>query len=547
MKVFSMLMLEHWLGDSLVRCHHGTEEPCCTGGIRLLDDGEHPLMPSCLYVGTPDTVRRAVCGGRAGVQAVAILCAGGEPLEIDVPESLTLFETSLDLISLYNKVQEHIHVYQDWDSALRQVVYANGGLQKLLRVAAAEIDATILLVNPGYRHIASIVHPAVSEPTAVELQENGYLMFETIQGIHHETPLRQSAGGDLVEYVSRESGNYTIIRLIRYQDNLVARLCFVLNGPRPNFYFSELTRTVAEYVAEYMLGKQGMIYGANAALGALAADLIEGRLTDPDALEQRLKQIKLSVRRFYHVALVQFNGCGEVGGVKWNYAISLLERLFTHCNIATYRGNILMIIRKTDRSSRLSFDEARMMRILEQYDGYAAIGNATEFLMSLPPVYHQTRDTMRIGQTLDPDKRIFFYEDYSMYQIIEMAADSAQNRLGSQNLAHLCNNEIIALLMHDKKHGSDLAEVLRVYLRNERNATATAKELYIHRNTMLYKIHKIEEVIGASLDNPMLRERLLFSYRVMEYMQRYQKEDILLPMRAQNQEKRSEADDGAEE
>ena len=45
---------------------------------------------------------------------------------------------------------------------------------------------------------------------------------------------------------------------------------------------------------------------------------------------------------------------------------------------------------------------------------------------------------------------------------------------------------------------------------------------------MLYKVRKIESVIGQSLDDPILRERLLFSYRVLEYMRQYRKEDILL-------------------
>ena len=86
--------------------------------------------------------------------------------------------------------------------------------------------------------------------------------------------------------------------------------------------------------------------------------------------------------------------------------------------------------------------------------------------------------------------------------------------------------------MYDKKNGTNLVQVLQTYLVHERNTTETAKALFIHRNTMLYKIHKIEEVIGCSLDDPMLRERLLFSCRVLEYMTRYCKEDILVLKRS---------------
>jgi DNA-binding PucR family transcriptional regulator len=133
---------------------------------------------------------------------------------------------------------------------------------------------------------------------------------------------------------------------------------------------------------------------------------------------------------------------------------------------------------------------------------------------------------------MDPETRIYYYEEYSIFQIIELAAEAAGHNLGSQNLVHLCNNELIALVLYDKKNGTNLVTVLQSYLLHERNTSETAKALYIHRNTMLYKIHKIEEIIGCSLEDPMLRERMLFSCRVLEYMTKYRKEDILVLKRS---------------
>lgn len=86
--------------------------------------------------------------------------------------------------------------------------------------------------------------------------------------------------------------------------------------------------------------------------------------------------------------------------------------------------------------------------------------------------------------------------------------------------------------MYDNKTGGNLTDVLYTYLCCERNSAEAAKALYIHRNAMLCKVRKIESVIGQSLDSPLLQERLLFSYRVLEHMRRYRKEDILLRKRS---------------
>lgn len=529
MASFTPSMLLYWLGDVVTHFRQGHAVPDCSGGIRLLEPGDSPLPPQFLYIGEADVLAQAVADGRLPKEDVLILTSGagnGSAPEGTLPGQLTLIETDLPLLTLYNRVHKHIHHFRQWDNRLREVVYTNAGLQELLQRAAEEMDATILLMNVGYKHLASVRSPKVNDPIADELRNNGYLMFDTIQTIRQEQPPHLKKGTGKVEYVSRIN-NFNIVHLIRYQGDLAARLCVIINGPEPDPYISELTDILAGYVQEYMFSHQGANYGGNTAFGALAADLIECRLTDPEELEQRLKQIKLAVRRYYHTVVISFEDTLDGVDIPWNYIISQLEYVFPFSNITTYQGEILLVIRKSTRGSRLVFDEKRLLTILESFNGYAAVGNTSEFLISLPPLYRQTRDALRLGRVLDPGKRIFFYEDYSLYEIVEMAAEGARQSLNSQNLVHLCNNEIVALVLHDKKYGGNLTEVLRTYLRCERNTTEAARSLYMHRNTMLYKIRKIESIIGADLDDPILRERLLFSYWVLDYVTCYRKEDFL--------------------
>ena len=76
--------------------------------------------------------------------------------------------------------------------------------------------------------------------------------------------------------------------------------------------------------------------------------------------------------------------------------------------------------------------------------------------------------------------------------------------------------DIVRLLEHDEEKGSHLVETLRVHLFNERNITKTAADLDLHRNSVIYRMSTIEDLIGSDLDNDDNRFDLMLSLRIIE-------------------------------
>ena len=72
-------------------------------------------------------------------------------------------------------------------------------------------------------------------------------------------------------------------------------------------------------------------------------------------------------------------------------------------------------------------------------------------------------------------------------------------------------SEVETLEAHDAAHGTDYVKTLYTYLLHERNTVATAKALYLHRNTTYNRIEKICGLIGANLDDDATRFRLLIT------------------------------------
>jgi len=527
MTQYTTSMILFWLGDCVTQVQVGMETLNCANGICLLEQDSPEADDRSLYISTPETMEQFIREGKIKEEGAFVVTAAGSAVNAPLPPKLTLVQTSLPLVSLYNRIHRHVHRYNVWLNRLQQAVFNNTGIQGIVDIAAEELEATISITNPGYKFIAGWFHPEIQDDISRELMNIGYHSYESIHQIHKEKPLVTSPDRSLIEYISSASGFYHCVHLIRYRGALVARLVIMLSGPQPDPYYLDLGRVVAKYVTQAILSNQGADYSGNAELSTLVADLIEGRLYNADELAQRLKQVKLSVRRYYYLVLVRVPHPDDHALFPWNYIMSQLQQAFQYCDATVYRGDILLLARKTQRGSRPAFNQELLQQILEQYEGHAVISNASEYMSSMAPLYNQIKGVMRIAARMDPDRRVYYFEEYSIYQIIEMAVDAELSHLGSRNLAHLCNNEMISLVLYDKKNGTNLADMLYIYLTHERNMTLAANVMYMHRNTLLYKVRKIEEIIGCTLDDPTLRERLLFSYRVLTYMRKYLGDDIL--------------------
>jgi len=54
---------------------------------------------------------------------------------------------------------------------------------------------------------------------------------------------------------------------------------------------------------------------------------------------------------------------------------------------------------------------------------------------------------------------------------------------------------------HDKKQGTPLLHSLRVFFEQNRSWLLAARQLHIHKTTLIYRIRKIESLTGRSLDH----------------------------------------------
>ncbi len=81
-----------------------------------------------------------------------------------------------------------------------------------------------------------------------------------------------------------------------------------------------------------------------------------------------------------------------------------------------------------------------------------------------------------------------------------------------------CNNKLNKLEEYDHANGTFLQETLLTYYMNGFNSAKTAEALYIHRNSLIYRLKKIEELLDMEISDYMEYLDLLNCILVKRFM-----------------------------
>jgi len=122
------------------------------------------------------------------------------------------------------------------------------------------------------------------------------------------------------------------------------------------------------------------------------------------------------------------------------------------------------------------------------------LGGRFESLQAARQSYLQAMKVLRFAERKPGSTAIYAYEQLGIYKLLF--------EIDPNKLAMYYQDVIGCLNQYDQKHQMDMVATLFVYFEENCNAAKTAKRLFVHRNTLDYRLKKIEEITGRNLDDP---------------------------------------------
>lgn len=115
--------------------------------------------------------------------------------------------------------------------------------------------------------------------------------------------------------------------------------------------------------------------------------------------------------------------------------------------------------------------------------------------------YNEARTAVSIGSKLNPGRPLFKYTEVEMIQLLLESTDPV--RLGK-----FVTERVGRIAEYDKENGTSYLFTLYHYLATGGSLNETSKRLYIHRNSVNYRMDRIKSILGVDLGEALNRYEL---------------------------------------
>ena len=170
-----------------------------------------------------------------------------------------------------------------------------------------------------------------------------------------------------------------------------------------------------------------------------------------------------------------------------------LENVTHNCSFFYYDASFVLICNNLpqDITSQVIVDfERRMSRRMPQQEIAIGISSRMRDLENLGVNYKRAKAAVKMSRMTG--KRWMYFDDMGIYRLLYLVPDEA--------LLYEMSAQLLApLIDYDRQHDGAYVETLRNYLELGGSFAAMADVMFVHRNTLMYRMNNIKKLLDNDL------------------------------------------------
>lgn len=174
-----------------------------------------------------------------------------------------------------------------------------------------------------------------------------------------------------------------------------------------------------------------------------------------------------------------------------------------------YNNNIICVYGSDDEIHQWENDAPALNDLLRRCRLAAGVSRRFSGMENFQEYYRQAQCALSLGIGLGRRQFFFPYDTFTVFHMF--------NELPHSSLYRFCHIKIRDLDEYDRVRNTQFCITLQVYLENTRNLSRTAEILYVHRNTVRYRINKCMQLLKSDLEDGNEVFAFILSLRILEF------------------------------
>lgn len=509
------LLLEKMKKDVSIYGNYGNQKLCSELiDVRIITKNQNRFKESTLYLSETTLLPDPSVSG-----AFTIFCYG-DVIDFSVYHQANfrivyfgrditqadLFNVSIEKMTTIPQISMAMHIFVD-------ALFSGNGLQHLVDTAAKTFGNPIYVVDLQHKYLAISSGIFPDNSFYSKANESPYIREEGIEYIRRNKIDAKVRKNKLPIYFFNEMvGHGTLISAIHLDGIEVGHIMLQESEHKFRETDAELLYNFSRLVSIELQKSSVFTDNKGVMYSYFLADLLKNPDTNVNAVKNRLKILGFKLKADLYIMTIPASSY-HTSNLKLEVILQNIKNILVGSLYVIYENSIVFLISKDKYQTFTEYELERLHDFLDANHLKAGISNFFGSLEEAPRFYKQALDAVKMGTHMGDDTPIYYYRDYYIYQMFHAYEKE------DKELRYLIHPGLMQLHLYDQEKGTDFTETLRNYLICPGQPSVIAKNLHIHKNTLLYRMGKIKEITGCDFITGEDFMKFNLSFKIMAYLQ----------------------------
>lgn len=413
-----------------------------------------------------------------------------------------------DIKEVYNISKDLVFENLKSESVLFEITQANlkgKNINFVINSAASMVGNELILIDSNLKVLAYSNVFDIMDPLWSNNIKRGFLDYDFMQKVRLNKDMQDwSKSGQDSKIITLEGDiQPKLVTRITQKCHLVGALIMIAHHtPITNSHLKQLPKIGKILFDTFNNGNADNVY--KSLHSTILFHLLSGeKISDG---YDHLTMSKADFPKEMIVVVARFIKPNENRYLKQNIFV-ILEKIFPKGYLVQYKNYICILVASISLKQQNSLTELAELENIN-------IGISWPFsdLLDFKKFFNQAVASLKQAQVFGETHKVLNYTSYCFY-------DFLFHYTGKIAMQNFCHPALQILNEYDKAYKTELYMTLKTFLKSDRNLGTTAEALFLHRNSVTYRINRIVELAKLDLNDINTIYALAYSYKINSFLE----------------------------